>query len=52
MPGRADGLLCVDCNEVINTRNSHSTGGYLSMPRCGKCYLKWKREERRRKGRL
>ena len=42
---------CDDCGDLLTLMNTkgHLHRGLANI-RCGKCYLKWKREERRKKG--
>ena len=46
---------CTICNVSINSLNTKGvnvvgTSNNGTIKRCGKCYLKWKKEERRKNG--
>ena len=41
-------MNCATCGREINGYNTK--GGRLKIRKCGKCYLKWKKEERSRRG--
>tara|TARA_R100000908_G_scaffold63592_1_gene45016 strand:- start:5949 stop:6104 length:156 start_codon:yes stop_codon:yes gene_type:complete len=46
---------CTMCNVSINSVNTKGVGmgggsNSATIRRCGKCYLKWKKEERRKNG--
>lgn len=41
-------LACSMCNGVINKLNTKGDRAYNKKAICGKCYLKWKKEQRRK----
>ena len=46
-------MQCVDCEVVLNAKNHKTNRNNRDVvKRCGKCYLVWKAEERKREGRL
>lgn len=48
--GVFNGNICQDCGLAINRYNTAAARGRVGGCRCGKCYLKWKAAERKRKG--
>ena len=41
---------CMDCGQIIDGLNTKGTRKNKYETRCGKCYLKWKRLERKKNG--
>ena len=44
-----DDCVCVDCGEPVTSVNTKSCGGLYKQ--CGKCYLEYRRQLRKRLGR-
>lgn len=47
----ADEPICDTCGGVMNKRNTKASSEYgRKNKRCGKCYLKWKADQRKKRG--